>query len=244
MMTMRWQSAARLAGLAVIFGLCAAAWKTGAVQALYWPSLVEHRAEWAADVAVHPIAAPFVFIGIYALAVALSLPVGLWLSLLGGLLFGMWLGSLLTVVSAGSGAIMLFLLARGLLAPFLEQKFGSKIAKLRPGLECDGFYYLLALRLMPICPFWLVNLAPALIGMRLTPYAAATFLGMVPTSLVLNAVGSGLGATLASGASPNVGMLLRPGIILPLMALALLAILPALWRLWQAHQRTRATDTV
>ncbi len=243
-MTMRWQSAARLAGLVIIFGLCAAAWKTGAVQALYWPSLVEHRAEWAADVAAHPVAAPFAFIGIYAAAVALSLPVGLWLSLLGGLLFGMWLGGLLTVIAAGSGAIMLFLLARGLLAPFLEQKFGSKISKLRPGLERDGFGYLLALRLMPVFPFWLVNLAPALIGMRLAPYAAATFLGMIPTSFVLNAVGSGLGATLATGARPNASMLLSPEITLPLMALALLAILPALWRLWQAHQRTRATDIV
>ncbi|MDE8348664.1 MAG: VTT domain-containing protein [Acidocella sp.] len=243
-MTMRWQPAARLAGLAVVFGLCVAAWKTGAVQALYWPSLVEHRAEWSADAAAHPVAAPFVFISIYTAAVALSLPVGLWLSLLGGLLFGMWLGSLLTVVSASCGAIILFLLARGLLAPFFEQKFAGKIAKLRPGLERDGFGYLLALRLMPVFPFWLVNLAPALIGMRLAPYAAASFLGMIPTSFVLNAVGSGLGATLATGARPNASMLLRPGIMLPLMALALLAILPALWRLWQAHQRTRVTDIV
>ncbi len=241
-MIMRWQTAARLAGLAVIFGLCAAAWRTGAVQALYWPSLVQHQAEWTADVAAHPVAAPFVFIGIYTVAVALSLPVGLWLSLLGGLLFGTWLGGVLTVVAASTGAIMLFLLARGLLAPFFEQKLGSRIAKLRPGLERDGFGYLLALRLMPVFPFWLVNLAPALIGMRLVPYASATFIGMIPTSFVINAMGAGLGSTIAAGIQPSAAMLLRPEILLPLLALALLALLPALWRQWQSHFQTRATD--
>ncbi|HQT63608.1 MAG TPA: VTT domain-containing protein [Acidocella sp.] len=239
---MRWQTAARLTGLAVIFGLCAVAWRTGAVQALYWPSLVQHQAEWTADVAAHPVAAPFVFMGIYAAAVALSLPVGIWLSLLGGLLFGTWLGAALTVIAAGTGAVMLFLLARGLLAPFCEQRFGRQIAKLRPGLERDGFSYLLALRLMPVFPFWLVNLAPALIGMRLMPYATATFIGMIPTSFVINAMGAGLGATIAAGIKPSAAMLLRPEILLPLLALALLAMLPALWRQWQSHLHPRATD--
>ncbi len=239
-MKLRWQSAGRLAGLAIIFGLCAAAWKTGAVQALYWPSLVAHRAEWAADVAAHPIAAPFAFLGIYTVAVALSLPVGLWLSLLGGLLFGTVLGGSLTVLAAGTGAVILFLLARGLLAPFFEHRLAGPIAKLRPGLERDGFSYLLALRLMPIFPFWLVNLAPALIGMRLAPYAAATFIGMVPTSFVFNAVGAGLGATLTAGNRPTAAILLRPDILLPLLGLAVMAMLPAVWRQWQSRQKLRA----
>jgi len=234
----------RLAGLAVILGLCAAAWKTGAVQALYWPSLVAHREVWMASVAAHPRLAPFEFLGVYAAAVALSLPVGMWLSLLGGMLFGMGMGAVFTVLGAWVGAILLFLLARGLLAPFFAAKFGRQIARLRPGLEKDGFFYLLALRLMPVFPFWLVNLAPALIGMRLAPYAVATWLGMIPVSLVLSAVGSGLGASLASGAPPNAGMLLRPEILLPLLALAVLALLPALWRRWQSRAQTRAADTV
>jgi uncharacterized membrane protein YdjX (TVP38/TMEM64 family) len=239
-MRVRWQSAARIAGLAIIFGLCAVAWKTGAVQALYWPSLVAHRAEWAADVAAHPIAAPFAFLGIYAVAVALSLPVGLWLSLLGGLLFGTVLGGALTVLAAGTGAVILFLLTRGLLAPFFEDKLAGPIAKIRPGLERDGFSYLLALRLMPVFPFWLVNLAPALIGMRLAPYAAATFIGMVPTSFVFNAVGAGLGATLSDGNRPSAMILLQPNILLPLLGLAVLAMLPALWRQWQTRRQKRA----
>jgi uncharacterized membrane protein YdjX (TVP38/TMEM64 family) len=90
---------------------------------------------------------------------------------------------------------------------------------------------------MPIFPFWLVNLAPALIGMRLMPYTVATIIGMVPTSFVLSAVGAGLAATLATGKTPSPAMLLQPQILVPLVALALLAILPALWRTW--HNRTQ-----
>jgi uncharacterized membrane protein YdjX (TVP38/TMEM64 family) len=243
-MSGRLKTGLRIAGLGIVFGLCAAAWRTGAVQALYWPSLVAHRAEWAANVAAHPLAAPFAFLGIYAAAVALSLPVGLWLSLLGGLLFGMWQGAVLTILGAWTGAMLLFLIARGLLAPFCEAKFARRMAKIRPGLERDGFSYLLALRLMPVFPFWLVNLAPALIGMRFAPYALATLLGMVPTSLVLSAVGAGLGATLATGAPPSAAMLLKPDIFLPCLALALLAVLPAVWRQWQNRGSARATDTV
>jgi len=98
------------------------------------------------------------------------------------------------------------------------------------------------LRLMPVFPFWLVNLAPALIGMRIAPYALATLLGMVPVSVVLSAVGSGLGASLASGTRPSAGMMLQPEILLPLLALAVLALLPALWRRWHSRAHTRATD--
>jgi uncharacterized membrane protein YdjX (TVP38/TMEM64 family) len=243
-MNQRIKTGLRLAGLAVIFGLCAAAWKTGAVQALYWPSMVAHRDEWAAYVAAHASTAPFEFVAIYALAVAMSLPVGLWLSLLGGLLFGMWFGGLLTVIGAWTGAMGVFLLARGLLAPFITGRLRARIEKLRPGLERDGFSYLLALRLMPVFPFWLVNLAPALLGMRAAPYALATALGMMPTSLVLSSLGAGLGATLASGVRPNAEVLLQPQILLPLLALAFLALLPPIWRYWRARSSTTGVNEI
>jgi uncharacterized membrane protein YdjX (TVP38/TMEM64 family) len=96
---------------------------------------------------------------------------------------------------------------------------------------------------MPVFPFWLVNLAPALLGMRLMPYITATVIGMIPTSFVLSAIGSGLAATLATGAPPSPAMLLKPEILLPLLALAALAILPAVWRQWHNRNHARATDT-
>jgi len=225
-----------------VVAVCALAWRAGWVQVLYWPSLVAHRAAWAAAESRHRMAAPFVFMGVYAFAVAMSLPVGLWLSLLGGLLFGMWLGGVETGVGASVGAGLLFLIARGLLGPFCEAKFGRRIARLRPGLERDGFAYLLALRLMPVFPFWLVNLAPALIGMRFWPYMAATVIGMVPTSFVLAAIGAGLSANLASGRPPSAAMLLRPEILLPLAALAVLAVMPSLWRQFLSRGRGGVKD--
>ncbi len=234
------RTALRLSGLLAVLLLCALAWKTGVVQELTWPSLVAHHAQWQAGVARHPWEAPLAFVVIYAAAVALSLPVGLWLSLLGGLLFGMFLGALLTIIGASLGAMALFLLAKGLLAPLLEARLRRRIGGLRDGLERDGFFYLLALRLMPVFPFWLVNLAPALLGMRFGPYAAATVLGMVPTSFVLSAIGAGLSNTLAAGHRPNATMLLQPQIILPLLALAVMALMPTLWRRWRAKAKLRA----
>jgi len=230
----------RLACLAVVLAAGVIAWRCGAARDLDWPALAAHRAQWAADIAAHPAAAPIAFVGIYALGVALSLPVALCFSLLGGLLFGIWLGGALTVLGACTGAVLLFLIARNLLAPFFEARLGRHIARLRPGLERDGFGYLLALRLIPIFPFWLVNLAPALLGMKLAPYALATVIGMVPISLVLSAAGAGLGDSLAAGSAPSIAMLLRPQILLPLLAMALLALLPVLRRQWRA----RAADTV
>ncbi len=240
-MDARMKTGLRLAGLGAIVGLCVLAWRCGAVQALYWPSLAAHQAQWSSYAASHPAAAPLIYVAIYAAAVALSLPVGLWLSLLSGLLFGITLGTIVTLFGASLGAIALFLLARGLAAPFLNARFGGAIGRLRPGLEQDGFSYLLALRLMPIFPFWLVNLAPALLGMRLAPYAAATVLGMIPTSFMLNAVGAGLATKLAAGGRPSAGMLLAPNVLLPLLGMAVLALLPVVWRRYQARARLRAS---
>jgi uncharacterized membrane protein YdjX (TVP38/TMEM64 family) len=233
------KTALRLACLAVILAAGVVAWRSGAVRYMGWQALAAHRVQWAADVSAHPVAAPFVFAGIYALGVALSLPVALCLSLLGGLLFGVWLGGALTVIGACTGAVLIFLIARGLLAPFFQARLGPHIARLRPGLERDGFGYLLALRLVPIFPFWVVNLAPALLGMKLAPYALATIIGMVPISLVLSAAGAGLGDSLAAGSAPSAAMLLRPKIFVPLLAMAGLALLPVLLR----QLRARAADT-
>ncbi len=229
----------RLACLAVVLAAGIAAWRGGVARYLDWPALAAHRAQWAAEIAAHPVAAPFAFTGVFALGVALSLPVALCFSLLGGLLFGIWLGGALTVLGACTGAVLLFLIARGLLAPFFQARFGRQIARLRPGLERDGFGYLLALRLTPVFPFWLVNLAPALLGMKLAPYALATLIGMAPISFVLSAAGAGLGDSLAAGLAPSATMLLRPRILFPLLALAVLALLPVLRR----RLRNRAADT-
>jgi uncharacterized membrane protein YdjX (TVP38/TMEM64 family) len=243
-MTTRTKTWARLAGLGGIVLLCALAWRFGATDASFWPGLVAHRAAWAAAAARHPIAAALLFIAGYAAAVAISLPVGLCFNLLAGLLFGTCWGGIVSILGASLGAIALFLLARALLVPFFAKRpRGRQMVRLQNGLANDAFAYLLAIRLLPIFPFWLVNLAPALIGMKLAPYAAATVCGIVPASFVLSAIGAGLAATLDAGTRPGVGMLLTPQILLPLTALAMLALLPVVWRQWQNHFRNRVSDS-
>ena len=101
---------------------------------------------------------------------------------------------------------------------------------MRPGLERDGFFYLLTIRLIPVLPFWLVNLAPALVGMPFGAFAAATAIGIIPGTAVFAGIGAGLGDVLAAGGRPDLGVLLAPEILLPLLGLAALSLLGVWWR--------------
>ena len=103
----------------------------------------------------------------------------------------------------------------------------------RAGLRRDGFSYLLAIRLVPAFPFWLVNLAAALSGMRLLPYAAATVLGIMPATFVYASIGAGLGDVLSTGGRPDLTVVFSPRILGPLIGLAALSLLPVAWRRWK-----------
>lgn len=218
-----WPLALIGAGIAIAFAL-------GLDRHLSAEALAANHAALAGLVRANPLATGAGFVAVYAGAVAVSLPGGVFLTLAGGLLFGHLWGTVLSVLGATIGAVLLFLAARHALGPLLARRAGPLLARVRPGLERDGFSYLLALRLVPIFPFWLVNLAPALVGMRLGPYALATFLGVIPATAVFAGIGAGLGEILAAGGRPELGVILSPGVLLPLLGLALLALVPVLWR--------------
>jgi uncharacterized membrane protein YdjX (TVP38/TMEM64 family) len=110
---------------------------------------------------------------------------------------------------------------------------GATLTKLRRELRQNGFSYLLALRLIPVVPFWLVNLAAALCGMRLSQFAAATFLGIMPATFIIASIGSGLGGVLAEGQRPDLGVLVSWQVLGPLLALAALSLTPVIWRKWR-----------
>jgi uncharacterized membrane protein YdjX (TVP38/TMEM64 family) len=103
----------------------------------------------------------------------------------------------------------------------------------RPRLARDGFSYLLAIRLVPAFPFWLVNLAAALCGMRLLPYVAATLLGITPATFVYASIGEGVESVLASGGEPDLAVIFSPRVLVPLIALAALSLVPVAWRKWR-----------
>jgi uncharacterized membrane protein YdjX (TVP38/TMEM64 family) len=229
--------------LALLLAGLAALWAFGLQRELSWPSLARHQADLLALVATRPIAAAAAYVALYTIVVACSVPEAALVTVAGGLLFGTVAGTALAVVGASIGAVILFLAARYAFADLFAARAAPLMERIRPRLERDGFLYLLAIRLVPIFPFWLINLACAACGMRLLPFAAATIIGIIPGTAVFAAIGTGLGAVLAKGQTPNLTVIFAPRILLPLLGLAALTLLPVAWRAWQGSAaRRRAGD--
>jgi uncharacterized membrane protein YdjX (TVP38/TMEM64 family) len=213
-----------------VLALAFALWRSGLWHSFNWATLGRNQARLRQLVAAHELAAPIVFVLLYALMVAFSIPESALGTVTAGLLFGAPLGGALAVAGASLGAVLLFLIARTALAGFMARRAQTLLGRIRPGLERDGFRYLLALRLLPIVPFWLVNLGAALCGMRLFPYALATLIGIIPVTMVFAWIGAGIGDVLASGGRPDLSLVFSPQILGPLVALAALSIAPTIWR--------------
>lgn len=193
-------------------------------------ALAEHRDALLAFVEDRPAAAGAAFVAVYALAVACSIPGAVVLTLAGGFLFGTWLATLYVVVGATLGAVGVFLAARTALGDVLRRRAGPRLARLEAGFRENAFSYLLFLRLLPLAPFWLVNLVPAFLGVPLRVFAPATLIGIIPASFVYASVGNGLGAVFAAGGTPGASVLLGADVLLPLLGLAALALAPVAYR--------------
>jgi uncharacterized membrane protein YdjX (TVP38/TMEM64 family) len=200
--------------------------------------LERHRARLLDVVERHPPSAPLAYMLIYATAVALSIPGGAILTMAGGFLFGVVAGTCYVVIAATVGATIVFLIARTALGDALRRRAGPGMRRMEAGFRENALNYLLFLRLIPVFPFWLVNLVPAFLGVPLTTYVAATLVGIIPGSLVFASVGNGLGAVFASGGTPDLGIIFDPEIILPIVGLAVLAIVPVAYKKIRARQPT------
>jgi len=211
-----------LCGLAGFFA-------TGLHQLISWETVARHYAEISHFIEQNRPASYFGFMLFYTAVVAFSLPIASLLTLAAGALLG-WPSIGLIVVAATAGASLLFIAARGLFRDVLRARAGPFFAKLEAGFTKNAFSYLLFLRLMPVAPFWAVNILPAFSGMRLAQFIGATAIGIIPGTSVYVAVGRGFDHLLARGETPNLAVLNTPHIWLPLAGLALLALLPTLYR--------------
>lgn len=220
----------RLLPLAVLLLGLALFLLLGLERYLSFEMLGKHQAALADWVAGHQVLAALAYLVGYGLVVAFSLPVAVVVTPLGGFLFGIWLGTALSVLGAMAGAVAVFLAARSALHDLFRARAGGKLGRLEEGFRRDGFSYLLFLRLVPIFPFWLINIVPALLGMPLAPYALATLLGIIPGALVYSSVGSGLGDLLAQGKAPDPGIIFQWRFLLPLLGLAALSLAPVAYR--------------
>jgi uncharacterized membrane protein YdjX (TVP38/TMEM64 family) len=193
---------------------------------LTFSALAENRL-WLCGLAAHwGFVAAIAYIAAYAAVVALSVPGGAILTIAGGFLFGLWLGALCAVVGATSGAGCIFLAARAGLGG-LAQRAGPFFGKLEAGFRADAFNYLLFLRLVPVFPFWLVNLVPALAGVRLGTFLFATFIGIIPGTFVYASLGSGLGRIVEQ---PDLAIIFHPSVLGPIVGLAVLALIPVWYK--------------
>lgn len=183
-----------------------------------------------------------IFTLLYCMAVAFSLPIALPLTLTGGAVLG-WPAILLIVTGATLGASIVFVAARSILGDFLRAKAGPFIGGLEAGFSNNAFSYLLALRLIPAVPFWVVNIVPALTSMRLSSYVAATFIGIIPGTAVFVSVGRGFDHILAAGQTPDLSVLGSPSILIPLAGLGALALLPIVHKRWKASQEAAHHST-
>lgn len=182
---------------------------------------------WTAD---NTALAAISFIVIYCVMVALSLPGAVWATLAGGFIFGTWIGGLYVVVGATLGATAIFLIARYALADFFREKAGKAIAKMENGFNENALSYMFVLRLVPLFPFWLVNLVPAFVGVKIRTYVIGTFFGIMPGSLVYASVGNGLDVVFEQGGTPDLGIILQPQVLGPIMGLAALSMIPVIYK--------------
>lgn len=222
--------ARRWAPLGLLLAVAIGAYVSGIHHYLTFHALAAHRERLLAEVNSLGALAPGAFIVCYAAVAALSIPGALVLTLTGGFLFGTLLGTLYNLIGATIGATVVFLIARSAFGEVLQRRAGPFLKKVETGFRENAVSYLLVLRLVPLFPFWLVNLVPALFGIPLGAYVVCTFFGMMPGALVYTSVGAGLGDLLDRGEQPNVRMIFEPHILLPLLALGLLAMLPVAYK--------------
>ena len=199
-------------------------------------ALSEHRGHLMRWVEHSGTTAALAYIAIYTVVIAFSLPGGALMTITSGFLFGPLLGAALTVVGATAGATALFLAARYAFADYLHAKAGPSLHRMEEGFKENALNYLLVLRLIPLFPFWLVNLVPALLGVRLSTYVLGTFVGIIPGTVVFALVGDGLGALLDKGEALDFWIIMEPRFIAPIIGLAVLALLPVLYKKMKARK--------
>jgi uncharacterized membrane protein YdjX (TVP38/TMEM64 family) len=175
-------------------------------------------------------AAAIAYAAIYITVVAFSVPGAIWLTLGGGFMFGTALATGLTLVSATTGATLIFLAARSSLGSALHERAGPWLRRVDDEVAQGEVSFLLAIRLIPIIPFFVANIAPALVKVRLSTFVWTTLVGIAPATAIIASAGAGLGDILDQGGEPNPGVILEPQVLLPLLGLAFLAMMPVLLR--------------
>jgi len=166
-----------------------------------------------------PLTTVLIFFAIYLTGTALSLPVTGVLSVVSGMIFGHLIGAPLALLACTIGGTIAYLVSRYLLHTLVQQRFAAQLASINKGIEAEGAFYLFCLRMIPVIPFWLLNLLVGLTSIGVARFFVATLLGMLPVTLIL----VHFGTQLSTIDRFSVTEIFTPGLLL---SLALLAVMP------------------
>ena len=185
----------------------------------------------------NPVISSIAFVSAYAASVALSLPIAALLSLLGGYLYGKWLGTFLIVTGATTGAVIIFLIARLSVGVTLREKTGKWYHRVEENMRENAAGYLLFMRLVPVFPFFVVNILPALFNISLGVYILTTFFGIIPGAFVYANLGKELGEI------QELKDLVSKDTIFAFALLGLFALIPTLYKNYRTYLRGRTSET-
>ncbi|MEM6308027.1 MAG: TVP38/TMEM64 family protein [Pseudomonadota bacterium] len=169
------------------------------------------------------------FVAIYAVVIAFALPGAALASITGGFLFALFPGTVINMFAATLGATATFMAARYGFGSAAEEKLNTSqgvMGKIKRGIDENQWETILLVRLLPIFPFPLVNIALSACGVPLWRYVIGTFVGILPGAVVYTWIGAGLSEVFARGETPDLGIIFEPYILGPILGLCALAILP------------------
>lgn len=226
--------------LAVLMAIFVIAWVYQAYELGEWLSLEQLKSN--RDALIHfydqnKLLMAISFFAVYVAATAVSIPGAIILTLAGGAIFGFWVGLLLISFASSLGALLAFLVSRYLLQDLVQRKFSKSFESINAGIERDGVFYLLTLRLVPLFPFWLINLLMGLTQLRAVRFYAVSQVGMLPGTAVFVNAGTQLALINSLGdvlSAPLIGSLVLLGIF-PLVAKFVVGVLKnrKIYQQWQ-----------
>jgi uncharacterized membrane protein YdjX (TVP38/TMEM64 family) len=236
--------------LAITGGLLVLVLVSGVHRYASLTAIVEFRETIQAEIQTHYALSVAAYMLTYIAAVAVSLPGAVVLTVAGGLMFGTIVGGIAAVCAATAGACIVFLIARTAAGGALAGRVGPHVAKLQAGFCENAGSYMLFLRLAPIVPFFVVNIVPALLGVRFRTYFLGTFFGIMPASFAFSSAGAGLDSAVSAAKAvqahcraanitfncplslePNT--LLTPQLKIAFALLGMLALIPIGIKIWR-----------
>ena len=216
--------------------------------------IIEGRGDLLAYVEESPFRTVAIYVGAYILAVIFSVPGGSLLTVVGGVLFGGIVGGIITTVAATMGSVFVFLIAKTAIGDWLRRRaeaMGPRIAQFTEGFRTNAFYVIVVLRLIPVMPYWASNAVPAVFGVNILVFIAATLVGLLPWTVSFAFFGAALDDIVRAQQEANPGCAeagtcefdlsaMTSGPVITGVIIALLSLIPVALHWWSRRRKKAA----